>query len=232
MAPTLVLVHTMPVLVDAFATWCAEQLPECRVLHLLDEPMLERIKQRGHGGVADSDRLLEHVRLAEAIGATAVLVTCSTVSLSVGDIRDRTTIPIFAIDDAMATEAVSHGQHIAVVATAATTLEPSRVLLEAAARRDDRRVEVALRLVDGALPALVAGDAATHDRLVVAAVRALAEGSDVVVLAQATMARVLEVLADDPPPVPVLASPQLALAEVRRAILPDAAEPAPAKHEV
>jgi len=42
--------------------------------------------------------------------------------------------------------------------------------------------------------------------------------SDVLVLAQATMARVLEALVNEPLAIPVLASPQLALAEVRKAI--------------
>ena len=73
-------------------------------------------------------------------------------------------------------------------------------------------------MVDGALPALLAGDTVLHDRLVVAALQESAPESDVIVLAQATMARVLEALANEPLAVPVLASPQLALAEVRKAI--------------
>ncbi len=232
MAPTLVLVHTMPVLVPSFTAWSAEQIPECRLLHVLDEPMLERIRRRGHGDPEDDERLLQHVRLAEAIGAAAVLVTCSTVSLSVGQVRPTATIPIFAIDDAMAATAVRSGHRIALVATATTTLGPSRVLLETAAAGSGAHVEIVPWLVDGALAALVSGDVETHDRLVVEAVRAAASGVDVVVLAQATMARVLPLLAASPPPVPVLASPQLALADVRRTILPDAVEVVTAKHEV
>jgi aspartate/glutamate racemase len=232
MAPTLVLVHTIPGLVEAFASWCRDALPECRTLHVLDEPMLERIKQRGRGDPEDDERLAEHVRVAEAIGAAAVLVTCSTVSRSVQGVRSRVTIPLVAIDDALNAEAVRLGERIGLVATAATTLEPSQALLEAAAARAGRPVVVVPVMVEHALPALLAGDPATHDRLVSAAVREVAASSDVVALAQATMARVLAALADDPPSVPVLASPQLALAEVRRAILADAAVPAPAQHEV
>ena len=51
-----------------------------------------------------------------------------------------------------------------------------------------------------------------------AALREVAPESDVIVLAQATMARVLDAVADEPVAVPVLASPQLALAAVRTAI--------------
>ena len=232
MAPTLVLVHTIPVLVTSFTAWGAEQIPECRLLHVLDELMLERIKLRGHGDPEDDERLLLHVRLAEAIGAAGVLVTCSTVSQSVGQVRQAVTIPIFAIDDAMAAAAVRGGRRIALVATATTTLGPSRLLLETAAASSGDRVEIVPWMVDGALAALVSGDTEKHDRLVAAAVRAAAGDADIVVLAQATMARVLPLLAAAPPPVPVLASPQLALADVRRTILPDAVDVATAKHEV
>ena len=218
MTPTLVLLHTIPGLVGAFAAWCADELPGVRVLHILDEPMLERIKQRGQDGPEENAHLLDHVRVAEAIGATALLVTCSSVSRAVARVRDRAAMPLFTIDDPMAAEAVRIGGRITVVATAPTTLAPSRELLEATAARNGRAVEVRLRMVDGALLALLAGDAALHDRLVVAALHEAEPESDVLVLAQATMARVLEALVNEPLAIPVLASPQLALAEVRKAI--------------
>ena len=218
MTRTLVLVHTIPILVDVFDVWCPTQLPGVRVLHVLDEPMLERVKQRGHRAPEDDDRLAEHIAGAEAIGADAVLVTCSTMSLSVEAVRARARIQVFTIDDPMIQAAVGIGDRIAVVATAATTLEPTRLMLEQEGARVGRSLTIRLRLVDDALPALLAGDPDTHDRLVVTAVREAAQDADVVLLAQATMARVLDTLAERPVGVPVLASPQLALAEVRRGL--------------
>jgi Asp/Glu/hydantoin racemase len=233
MGSTLVLIHTIPALVGLFATWSRDLLPGTRVLHLLDEPMLERIRQRGTAALEDDERLADHVSLAVAVGADAVLVTCSTVSLSVAAIRNRFAIPVLAIDEPMIAEAVRLGRRIAVVATAPTTLAPTRTLLEAAAARTGRSVAISSRLVEGALPALLAGDGATHDRLVAAAVRESADGADVVVLAQATMARALDALADAPLPVPVLASPATALAEVASILGADPASTAPIPpHEV
>jgi len=223
LAPTLVLLHTIPDLVGQFSGWCRDLLPEVRVLHILDEPLLEQIKQRGHGDPDDEARLVAHVRIAAGIGAAGVLVTCSTVSLAVARVRASLPIPVFAIDDAMAVQAVCGGRRIAIIATAATTLEPSRRHIEAAAAREGRVVETSVRMVDDALSALLAGDPATHDRLVTAAIHEAAVGADVVVLAQATMARVLRVMADPPSAVPVLASPHLALAAVRRALFEGAA---------
>ena len=53
MQPTLVLVHTVPPLVSVFQTLVTELLPGVRLFHILDEPMVERVKRRG--GLADED---------------------------------------------------------------------------------------------------------------------------------------------------------------------------------
>jgi len=229
MTHTLVLVHTIPHLVGAFTGWCADLLPGVRVLHVLDEPMLDRIGRRSGGRTTseDDEHLAGHVAVAQAIGADVVLVTCSTVSLCVDAIRHRFTIPVLKIDEEMAAEAVRTGPRIAVVATAPTTLEPSRALLSAEADRVGRPVEIRVRLVEDALAALLAGDAATHDSLVAGAAREEAGRSDVVVLAQATMARALAVLSHRPPAVPVLASPPLALGKVQRILAERSATPDP-----
>ncbi len=220
MTGILVLVHTIPLLVDAFDGWSRALVPGVRPLHVLDEPLLERIKARGERAPEDDDRLAEHVALAEAIGAAAVLVTCSTVSLSAEAIRPRFHVPILTIDEPMIRAAVATGRRVSVVATAATTLEPSRAMLEHEGARVGKQLQIRRRLVEEALPALLRGDPETHDRLVLAAIDDEARSADVVVLAQATMARVLDLIDEHPVAAPVLASPQLALSEVRRAIEP------------
>jgi len=212
-------VHTMPPLVEEFTKLCQEMLPGVPLLHVLDQLLLERIRQHGSVAPEDSERLAEHVRIAEAVGASAVLVTCSTVSICVDAIRPRFRVPIAKIDDAMAAEAVRLGTRISILATSPSTFDASRRLIEDEAQRNGSPVQIRLRPVADALEALLRGDGAAHDRLVVHAVREEASVADVVVLAQASMARVLNVLARAPVPVPVLASPQLALAEVRRVLL-------------
>ena len=69
-------------------------------------------------------------------------------------------------------------------------------------------------LAENALPALLAGDSTTHDSLVKAAVLELAQRVDVIVLAQASMARVLDVMSESEGGVPILSSPHLALEQV------------------
>ena len=216
MTRTLVLVHTVPPLVSEFSRWCREILPDVRIMHVLDEPLLERIRARGASEYEDEQRLAAHVALAADVGASAVLVTCSTVSLVVDSIAEGSPVPVVKIDEAMAREAVRRGGRIAVVATNPTTTGPSRELLLAEAVRQGRAVDLTVRVVDGALAALLAGDEAAHDALVERAVRDEARHADVVVLAQASMARVAALLENAPDGVPVLASPLLALEQARR----------------
>jgi Asp/Glu/hydantoin racemase len=215
----LVLVHTVARLVGEFDQLCDKLLPNVRVLHIVDEPIAERIRQHGSTTAEDAERLAEHAELAEDIGADAVLVTCSTLSPCVDTIRDRFRMPVVTIDHATVVEALRLGTRIAVVATAATALEASRNLLLAEARRAGKPVDISLRLEDVAGLALLSGDETTHDRLVERAVREEAERSDVVVLAQASMARALTAIAGRSVPVPVLSGPVLALHEVRAILL-------------
>ena len=217
MTRTLVLVHTVPPLIEVFGQLAAELLPGARVLHVLDEPLLERVRRRGALADEDAARLAAHVDEAAAAGADAVLVTCSTVSPCVDDVRKRATIPVYKVDEAMIAAAIAlaaqRGPRIGVLATNATTLAPTRLLLAAAAARAETPIEAVDVLVEGALPALLAGDAAAHDRLVRDALLALAPQVDVIVLAQASTARVLAGLPSLA--APVLASPQLALQRVK-----------------
>jgi Asp/Glu/hydantoin racemase len=203
--------------VEVFGQLAAEILPGVRVLHVLDEPLLERVRRRGALAEEDTARLTAYVDEAAAIGADAVLVTCSTVSPCVDAVRTRAPLPVYKVDEAMIAAAISlaaqRGPRVGVLATNATTLAPTRALLLAAAEQAGVALEISKVLVDGALPALLSRDASAHDRLVCDALVALAPQVDLIVLAQASTARVLPGL----PPVapPVLASPQLALGQVQ-----------------
>lgn len=216
MPQTVVLIHTVPVLLPVFDRLAGDLLPGVRILHVLDEPLLERVRQRGELAAEDSARLAAHVAEAAEIGAHAVLVTCSTVSPCVDDVRPAAAIPVFKIDEAMITAAVGAGTRIGVVATNRTTLEPTRRLLEAEATRSSKAIEIELVLVEGALPALLAGNGEAHDRLVEDAIAALAPRSDVILLAQASMARLLDATPAANRPAFVLSSPHLALIQLKQ----------------
>jgi Asp/Glu/hydantoin racemase len=216
----LVLVHTVPLLLAEFDRLGSVLLPGVTLKHILDEPLLERVRVRGRLAPEDAERLQSHIDLAAQIGAQAVLVTCSSVSPCVDAIRTKASPPVVKIDDAMLAEAVHLGIRIGIVATNPTTLEPTERSLLARAASCGKTVELEVTLVEGALTALLQGDSGTHDRLVSQAVLKLAGRVDVVALAQASMARALDVIPEGTCRVPVLSSPHLALAQIRALMQP------------
>ena len=66
-------------------------------------------------------------------------------------------------------------------------------------------------MCEGAFESLMGGDPERHDKLVSDALKQLAGNVDVIVLAQASMARVAENLDSSDCPVPILTSPGIAI---------------------
>jgi Asp/Glu/hydantoin racemase len=142
---------------------------------------------------AVQDAVAAHVRHLESAGAQAILITCS----SIGEAADRAAaqvrVPVLRVDAPMAAEAVALAGaqgRIAVLATLTSTLGPTTRLVERAAA--GRPVEVRAEVVAGAADAADAGDRERVDDLVAAAVTRFGTRSDVIVLAQASMAGAAE----------------------------------------
>lgn len=119
-------------------------------MHVLNEPLLERVRQRGKIAPEDSRHLQEIIAVAEDIGAQVVLVTCSKISPCVDVVRASVGIPIIKIDKAMIAKAVQEGTKIGVIAPNPTTLNPTQQLLQVEAARVGRPLEIKLVLVEHA----------------------------------------------------------------------------------
>ncbi len=98
-----------------------------------------------------------------------------------------------------------------VIATLHTTLEPTADLVQRCAVEAGKNIRITARLCNGAFEALMSGDAAKHYSMVSTALRELMCDVDVIDLAQASMARVVDALAEGEKRVPILASPPLAI---------------------
>ena len=221
MSQLVVFVHTVPPSIALFDQLGREMLPEVQRSHILDEPLLMAVRQHGKINRQHSLRLLSHLRLAQQTGAAAALVTCSTLSPAVDRISSAVRMPVLGIDGPMVEQAVLCGRRIGIVATAEVTVIATTQRLQDQARRSGKGIELDSEFVPGALQALLRGDSGTHDRLVKAAVLGMMARADVVVLAQASMARVLEVLPEPERLVPVLSSPTLAMLRLRSLLSKD-----------
>jgi Asp/Glu/hydantoin racemase len=212
--PVLAMLHTVPGLVPGMETLAAGAVPGLRVLHYVDESLLQDTIAGGTTPGHVRRRLVDYARYAEESGAQALLVSCSSIGEAATAAADFVSIPVLRIDTPMAELAVLSGDRIGVLATLSATLGPTTRLVQESAARQNRTPTIAARKIDGAFSALRAGDRMAHDRLVLAAFSELAAECDVVVLAQASMARVIEHVRNQPGGPTVLASPDSGMTQL------------------
>ncbi|MFI7633160.1 aspartate/glutamate racemase family protein [Nonomuraea sp. NPDC049400] len=208
MTKRLGLIHTSATLVDVFAKLCAEHLPGVETFNIVDDSLIKNTIAAGHLTPQTARRVAGHIASAEAAGADHILVTCSSIGAAVEAAEPLTGVPVTRVDRPMADRAVALGPRIGVLATLSTTLDPTADLVRRRAAALNSDVVLTARLCEGAFEALMGGDAATHDAQVAEALVALGGEVDVIVLAQASMARVAGTVEA---PVPILASPPLAM---------------------
>ncbi|MBI5579741.1 MAG: hypothetical protein HY895_11355 [Deltaproteobacteria bacterium] len=206
MIKRLALLHTVSFLADMFRKLLQENLPNVEHFHMVDEGIIRELMAHGKLTPKVIRRIGTQAFFAQETGADLILFTCSSTSPAVDIVRNFVDIPILKIDEPMVKHAIELGEAIGVVATARTTQEPSVSLIESAARKEGRKVRVQCVLESAAFHAKLEGDTPRHDQLVKDAVHRLAQNNDVVVLAQASMAHLAEVLGKEVR-VPVLASP-------------------------
>ena len=219
MAQRLVLVHTIPSLVGLFTSLAGEILgPEVEILHVADEILLKVVLAQGGLSPFIYRRVAEHAMAAEEAGASAVQLTCSSISPCAAPARAFVSIPVLTIDEPMVDQAIQLAGRIGVAATAPTTLQPTLDLVKTRAALAGKHVSVEAVLCQGAYTALMSGDLETHDRIVRQTVGGLMERNEVVLLAQASMARVVDSIPEAERRVPILSSPRLAM-ERAKAVL-------------
>lgn len=199
--------HTGAVVIPGFAALASELLADVEVQNLLDD----RIVADLGSGVEEeqlAQRLASLGHVAVVGGASAIVLTCSSISGYGAQLAATIGIPVLRIDEAMADVAVTLGNNIGVVATLATTLRPTVDLIRERASEVSSAPTISEVVVPGAFEAIVAGKCDLHDSLVAEAIEKQASVNHVVVLAQASMASAAEQAVVQ---VPVLTSPRLGI---------------------
>lgn len=212
------LIHTVPNLIPVLDDLLTNALPGWERFHMADESLLKNTIRDGVLSKTTMRRLLTQIWSAIDAGADALVVTCSSLGAAVEAARPFCPVPLFRIDQGMAEEAVRRGHRIGVLATLNTTLGPTTALIEAVSAASGQHGQtIVSRVCEGAFARLAAGDAAGHDQAVAATLAEMAGDVDVIVLAQASMARALGSLAT-PLDIPVLTSPELGVNHIRDAL--------------
>jgi Asp/Glu/hydantoin racemase len=205
------LIHTSATLVPIFEQLCKAKLPDVSVFNIVDDSLIKDVIAHNSLRPQTARRVVHHVAAAEEAGAEFIMVTCSSIGRAVETAASLATVPVLRVDQPMADRAVGQAKRIGVVATLPTTLEPTADLIRRRAAAAGKEIELTAKLCEGAFDALMSGNLAAHDESIVAALQPLANDVEIIVLAQASMARVTERLSDNERRVPILTSPPLAV---------------------
>ncbi len=209
--PTLGLVHNSPMLAGVFNEIAARVMPDVRILHFVDESTIKNTIAAGHLQKSTMRQVIRLVGSTFDAGCDVAMVTCSSIGRAVEMAAELYDQPVLRVDRAMAEQAVASAKRIGVVATLSTTLDPTADLVRRVAAEQGKDIELVAHLCEGAFDAVMAGDGATHDHIVGEALTTALADVDAIVLAQASMARVVAALPEGAVKAPVLSSPELGM---------------------
>ncbi len=184
---SFVFVTVEPVITDLIG----ELIPDAEILHFVDSDVLATVVREQ--GISDQSeaRMVHLAQAAEAAGADVIFSACSSLGPTLDAAQRAVGVPVVKIDQAMSQEAAKWDR-VGVLATVPTTLRPTSELIVASAQKVGRRPEIVQRLCPGAFDVLMGGDRDKHDDMVAEQAAELAKEVDIIVLAQASMRRLVD----------------------------------------
>jgi len=214
--PIITMIHTVFPIVDNLKAIFKKKLGNqpVTIYNIVDDSILPRILNNGSISPEIASTVYQHISNAEKIGSAIILVTCSSISEVVDMVSPLVSVPVIKIDDVMTDEAVKIATSLGVVATIETTLNPTMNQLKKKMVKAGKDINIVTLLCSDAYKALIdEGNSKKHDLLLYKAIEEIIEDVDAIVLAQASMARLLPKLIKLTNK-PILTSPESAVEKV------------------
>ena len=214
MTTRVALIHAVAVAIDPVREAFAELWPEAGLANILDDSLSPDRARDAELSPALAGRIADLGRYALSAGADAVLYTCSAFGPAIEAFAASTARPVLKPNEAMFVQALATGRRLGMLATFAPSVASMEEEFRAQAAEAGVDAELRTILVEPAMTALKAGDAAAHDRLLAEAASALA-GRDAIMLAHFSTSRALSAVSAVVP-CPVLTAPRSAVEALRR----------------
>jgi len=192
--PIITMIHTVFPIVDNLKAIFAKKLgnQSVTIYNIVDDSILPRIVAAGGLSSGIISTVYQHISSAEKMGSDLILVTCSSISEVVDIVSPLVSVPVIKIDDAMTDDAVKIADTLGVVATIETTLNPTINQLRKKMAIAEKEIKIVPLLCSDAYKALInENNPEKHDLLLYKAIEEIIESVDAIVLAQASMARLL-----------------------------------------
>ena len=223
MGPRIGLVHALHASIAPIEATFARMWPEAETVSLYDESLYVDFNKAGGVNRAIEDRIEALLRFSAQSGAQAILFTGSLFGDSVEAARQRLDIPVLTAYESMIEEAFAKPEAptLGVLATARGTLDMVETDVAEYAAEHGRDYTIRGSQVAGAIDALLWGERAEHDELVVAAAGEMID-CDILMLAQFSMAPVADRIREQMG-LRVLTSPGTAVEKLMRIFAAEAA---------
>jgi hypothetical protein len=192
--------------------------PEAARQNILDDTLSTDVQCTGLDAAMDR-RFAELAHYARASSADGILFTCSAFGSCIEKVKaQHPDIPVLKPNEAMMEEAVRIGGRIGVLSVFGPTVGSIVHEMHAMALALGRDVEIVARFIPGALAVLQSGDEPEYNRIVGAAAASLHHEANcsVMTLAMFSMACCAPEVVARIPTVPVLTSPNSAVAKLKR----------------
>lgn len=219
--PKIALIHATHLAMQPVSEVFARLWPKAKCRNLLDDSLSPDLQAQGLTP-AMTDRMVGLAGYVAAHGAQAILFTCSAFGPAIDAAKKTYNIPILKPNEAMFDEALNLCEalgrpcRIGLLTTFAPASVSMLVEFQEAIGQRGLPVTVESACAMGALEKLNAGDADTHDRLLLETAIAM-PSCDVYVLGQFSMAR-CQSLVQQSLQKPVLTSPTSAVRRLQAAL--------------
>ena len=213
-APRIALVHALTVSVAPIADAFAAHWPQARTFNVLDDSLSGDLAADGAITEVMTQRFIALSRYCALSGASAVQFTCSAFAECIDAAQAAVDIPVLKPDEAMIEQAFTYGPRLGAVVTFAPSVPSVCAQIDGFAAKVGVHPQLDVRVAEGALDALRAGDVAQHDRLIAQTVAGLGP-CDVVMLGQYSMARAAA-LVRTLSTTPLLTAPEAAVRHLRQ----------------
>jgi Asp/Glu/hydantoin racemase len=214
--PRIALIHATPIAVDPVRLAFDTGWPEAEAVDIMDYSLSPDRAAVTDVNEALTDRIVALARYAKSVGSDGILFTCSAFGSAIEKAASLLDIPVLKPNEAMFEGAMDHGANIAMIATFPPAQETMEDEFADEARRRTDAVRLTTFVVEPAIVALRSGDAATHNRLIAEKAAEL-KGFDALMLAHFSTSRAAEAVRGQTS-IPVLTSPDAAVAKIRRLI--------------
>lgn len=202
---TIAFLHTSPQHIATFDGLVAEADPQAKTLHRVEKQLLDQARLAGAESVAPEVAAV----LDDLAEQGADVIVCTSPAIAGVAERVGAAVPVLRVDRPVAKDAVASARRIGVVSALASALVPTMELLKQEAANAGAEIEIVPVIVAGAWMEYEAGEEELYAEAVAKATLDLAERTDLVVLAQASLMGALKHLPDQ---IHVLVSPPLAVA--------------------